>query len=159
MRVLTLCRSRFTGRRVVAALLYFGICAVAVGCGAGEMSTNPARVQVSGKVTLDDQPAPAGTIVFVPLTPGQLQSQGIIQEDGTFTIEAENGPSAGDYKVEIQCARKTGRTVQSMSSADGSGMIEERVPIIPAKYNTATTLRKTVTDGANIFHFDLKSKP
>ncbi|MBA4189250.1 MAG: hypothetical protein C0467_14735 [Planctomycetaceae bacterium] len=108
---------------------------------------------------LDNQPAPAGTIVFVPLAAGQLQSQGIIQDDGTFVIEGENGPSAGEYKVEILCAKKTGRRIQSMSSSDGTGMIDERVPVIPARYNTATTLRQTITSGEITLLYQLQSAP
>lgn len=95
--------------------------------------------------------------MFVPVAVGQLQSQGIVQDDGTFVIEGENGPSPGDYKVEIVCAKKTGRRVQSMSSTDGTGMIDERVPVIPAKYNTATTLKQTITSGENSLSFQLHS--
>jgi len=133
--------------------------AAVTGCGSDRESPNPPRSGVTGRVTLDNQPAPAGTIVFIPLVPGQLQSQGIIQEDGTFVIEAENGPSPGEYKVEILCAKKTGRRIQSMSSSDGTGMIDERVPVIPARYNTATTLRQTIKSGENKLLYELKSSP
>lgn len=146
-----------SGRRLAASLLLLAIGTMATGCGSG--TGNPARMRVAGTVTLDSQPAPAGTIVFVPLVAGQFQAQGIIQEDGTFAIAAEDGPSVGEYKVEIQCARKTGRKVQSLSSSDGSGTIDERVPVIPAQYNQATTITKTITNGENVFQFDLKSKP
>ncbi|MFO0822015.1 MAG: hypothetical protein U0792_02675 [Gemmataceae bacterium] len=70
---------------------------------------------------------------FIPVGPGQLQSQGIVADDGTFAMD-ETGwaPTPGEYKVEIRCA-KTGRRVPSMSSSDGTGMIDERVPVIPSK--------------------------
>jgi hypothetical protein len=155
----TLSAARGAARRTAAgAILWAGLCAAAVGCGGGREGPNPPRVRVSGQVTLDDHPAPAGTIVFVPVGPGQLQAQGIIQDDGTFVIDEEGGPSPGEYKVEIQCAKKTGRRVPSLSSADGTGMIDERVPVVPSQYNTATTLRQTISGGDNVLKFELRSK-
>ncbi|HEY1189863.1 MAG TPA: hypothetical protein VGE74_19595 [Gemmata sp.] len=145
-----------SARPSTALLLAFALMCAALGCG-GKQGPNPARVRVSGRITLDDQPAPAGTIVFIPVTKGQLQAQGLVQDDGTFVIEEDDGPSPGEYKVEIQCAKKTGRRVKSMSSSDGTGMIDERVPVIPAKYNTATTLRQTIAPGDNVLEFKLQS--
>ncbi|WP_439622724.1 hypothetical protein [Gemmata sp.] len=141
---------------VLAALL--GLALSPAGCGPSP-SPNPARVAVTGRVTLDDAPAPAGTIVFVPVAVGQMQAQGIIQDDGTFAIAAADGPSPGEYRVEIQCAKKTGRRVASLSSSDGTGMIDERVPVVPARYNTATTLRQAIAPGENALEFQLRSKP
>lgn len=146
-------------RRVpVLAALVLGAGLCAAGCGPSP-SPNPDRVAVTGRVTLDDAPAPAGTIVFVPVAVGQMQAQGIISDDGTFAIAAADGPSPGEYKVEIQCAKKTGRRVASLSSSDGTGMIDERVPVVPAKYNTATTLRQQIAPGDNVLELKLKSKP
>lgn len=127
------------------------------GCGEAR-GPNPPRVQVSGTITLDNQPAPAGVIAFIPLEPGQLQAQGLIREDGTYFIEAKAGPSAGDYKVEILCARKTGRRIKSMASPEPDGMMDERIAVIPSKYNTQTQLRKTITTGDHAINFDLSSK-
>lgn len=142
-----------------AARLLVGIilCTAALGCGGKGNGANPPRSRVSGRITLDDQPAPAGTIVFVPVGAGQLQAQGLVQDDGTFVIEEADGPSPGEYKVEIQCAKKTGRRVRSLSSSDGTGMIDERVPAVPARYNTATTLKQTITSGENVLEFKLQS--
>jgi hypothetical protein len=139
---------------LVLSLLGFAV----VGCGGGGNNPNPARVRVSGTVKLDGQPAPAGVIEFIPVTPGQLQSQGIIQDDGTFAIDEAGGPSPGEYKVEIRCAKKTGRRVPSMSSSDGTGMIDERIPVIPNKYHSPTTLKQTITSGDNVLEFNLDSK-
>lgn len=151
--------SNTSHRRVVAVYLALAAawCLGAAGCGGRDSGGNPARVRVTGKVTLDNQPAPAGTIVFIPLQPGQLQAQGLIGDDGTFVIDEANGPSAGDYKVEIQCAKKTGRRIQSLQSTDGTGMIDERIPVIPKQYNIATTLRQTIVDGKNDLAFNLTS--
>lgn len=143
---------RLAARVLLCALL----CGAALGCGSQD-GPNPPRARVSGRITLDGQPAPAGTIVFIPAGPGQLQAQGLVQEDGTFVIEEADGPSPGQYKVEIQCAKKTGRRVKSLSSSDGTGMIDERVPVVPARYNTATTLRQAIAPGDNVLEFKLQS--
>lgn len=145
------------GRRWFAVLLAAGSCLLAIGCG-GASGSNPPRASVSGKILLDGQPAPAGIIEFIPLGSGQLQAQGIVQDDGTFSLDTTSGPSAGKYKVVILCARKTGRRIPSMSSSDGTGMIDERVPVIPAKYNTASTLEQTIGDGNNVLEFKLRSE-
>jgi hypothetical protein len=138
-------------------LIWAGLCVGVVGCGGGDGS-NPPRVRVTGKITLDGEPAPAGFIEFIPVGPGQLQSQGIVSDDGTFSLDETGGPSPGEYKVEIRCAKKTGRRVQSMSSSDGTGMIDERVPVIPSKYHSPTVLRQTITAGDNVVEFKLASK-
>jgi hypothetical protein len=147
-------------RRVPVLAALFGLALSLAGCGPSPSpNPNPERVAVTGRVTLDDAPAPAGTIVFVPVAVGQMQAQGIISDDGTFAIAAADGPSPGEYKVEIQCAKKTGRRVASLSSSDGTGTIDERVPVVPAKYNTATTLRQQIAPGENVLEFQLRSKP
>ena len=155
MSAIQLARGRAVVRSWARAALCAWLCLAVVGC--GRDGSNPNRVRVSGKVTLDGQPAPAGTIVFVPLKPGLLQAQGLIQDDGTFTIAEADGPSPGEYKVEIICAKKTGRRVRSLSSPDESGMIDERVPVIPAKYNSATTLQQAIVAGDNQLEFPLRS--
>ena len=139
------------------ALFVLGLLAGGLGCGHPAAGPNPPRASVGGRVTLDGEPAPAGTIVFVPLAVGQLQAQGLIRDDGTFELSTANGPSPGEYKVEIQCAKKTGRRVRSLASTDGTGEIDERVPVIPAKYNAATTLRQVIVAGDNRLAFALQS--
>lgn len=127
------------------------------GCGAGK-GTNPPRASVTGKILIGKEPAPAGVITFVPAAAGQLQAQGIVGEDGTFAIAEADGPSPGEYKVQIECYKKTGRRIKSMSSSEPDGMIDERIPVAPAKYNVNTTLMKTITAGKNEFTFELDAK-
>lgn len=143
---------------VARALIWAGLCAVVVGCGSGGEGSNPPRARVTGKITLDGEPAPAGVIEFIPVGAGQLQAQGIVTDDGTFAMDETSGPSPGEYKVEIRCAKKTGRRVASMSSSDGTGMIDERVPVIPSKYHSPTILRQTITAGDNVIEIKLVSK-
>lgn len=64
-----------------------------VGCGSG----GPETATVSGKVTLDGQPVPKGTISFVPQRGKSVRAS--IGEDGTF--ELEDGATIGYYQVAI----------------------------------------------------------
>jgi hypothetical protein len=142
--------------RLPSVLLLLPLIAFTAGCGNG--STNQPRARVAGKITLDGEPVPAGVIEFIPLGRGQLQAQGNVRDNGTFVIDPTGGPSAGEYKVEIRCFKKTGRRVRSMSSSDGSGMIDEQVPVIPDKYHSPTILTQAITNGDNVLEFALESK-
>ena len=62
--------------------------------------------------------------------------------------DRQDGRASGDeYKVEMRCFKKTGRRVRSMSSVDGSGMIDERVAVIPNRYRSPTILMQAITNG------------
>ena len=62
--------------------------------------------------------------------------------------DRQDGRASGDeYKVEMRCFKKTGRRVRSMSSLDGSGMIDERVAVIPNRYRSPTILMQAITNG------------
>ena len=148
---------RHVVRRIVPILPLIGSLLLAAGCG-DSPGANPPRLRVSGRITLDGQPVPAGLITFVPLAPTQLQAQGVVRDDGTYVIEAKDGPSPGEYKVEILCDKKTGRRIKSMASPAPDGMMDERIPVVPSKYNTHTVLKKTIAADDNVLDFDLTSK-
>lgn len=104
--------------------------------------------QVSGKVTLDSQPIKGLEVSFSPQD-AKLGTTaiGYTQTDGTYTLYYpgdEQGAPAGEYIVSI-----TG----------GEGGEEAGPPIqIPAKYNSASELRRTVKPGANTINFELTSQ-
>ncbi|MEN6495592.1 MAG: hypothetical protein ABFD16_15030 [Thermoguttaceae bacterium] len=123
------------------------------GCGG---PIGPQRVEVSGKVQLDHQPLASGTITFVPQTAGTAASGPIA--DGQFHIPKEQGPSAGKCRVEILSYQETGRKVAG-PTADGSGMAAELKQIVPARYNTGSSLECVLeATGANSCEFALESK-
>lgn len=70
------------------------------GCGA-PITTYP----VSGRVTLDGQPLPGGSILFEPVSNSAgYSSRGLIQEDGSFqltTFIQHDGAPAGQYRVAV----------------------------------------------------------
>jgi hypothetical protein len=144
-------------RGATAALVFASLCLALGGCGP-KGDPNPPRARVSGTITLDGEPVPAGIIEFIPVEPGQLAAQGTVGDDGRFVIEQAGGPSPGEYKVEIRCAKKTGRRIRSMSSPDPDGTIDERVAVIPDRYHSPTTLKQTIKPGDNALEFKLTSK-
>jgi hypothetical protein len=70
---------------------------------------------VSGKVFCKGQPAAGATVCFAPKDAGnRFQSQapqGVVGEDGTFTLASSAGPGAapGDYVVLIEWKEGAGK--------------------------------------------------
>lgn len=79
--------------------LFFGLALAvsAAGCG----GDNPlGRKAIYGKVTLNGAPLESGAIEFHPLVQAGVQSGGIIS-GGSYSIPAEQGLTAGKYRVAI----------------------------------------------------------
>jgi hypothetical protein len=128
------------------------------GCGPGVEGRYPIR----GKVTYNGEPVASGSIVFVPADPdakGMIRAGGTIT-DGQYYIPAKYGAYPGSHKVEIVWRKPTGRKVM----ADDPPMpVDERVNVIPAKYNQQTELAVEIKREENVFDFaltgTLSSKP
>lgn len=125
------------------------IAAVAIFAGMVGCSGEPASAKkypVSGTVTLDGQPMPAGVIFFRTVSSGSLDRVDIV--GGAFKGEAE----AGARRVEI-CQ------YQTVTMGEGEMQTENQVNVIPERFNTNTTLTAEVTtSGANDYQFDVQSK-
>ncbi len=97
------------------------LCLTASGC-----YFRPARVPVSGRVTLDGEPVPFGHIRFVP---GDARAAfGEIENDGHFrltTFDSGDGCVLGTHKVEVIARHPQGET-----------SIRH---LVPPKYGTAET--------------------
>lgn len=128
---------------LATALLLLGSC---VGCG---------RQTVEGKVTLDGRPLEQGYITFRPKPDTEGPGAGAPIEQGDFLIEGLDDPLDGSYRVEITAKGKTGQT-----TVDGTGRRREAEgQILPARYNTQSTLEAEVKPGQrNEFTFPLVSK-
>ena len=120
----------------------------ASGCGG-----NSGRMSVKGKVTLDDQPVEAGSIVFLPSGEGTKAAAAI--EKGEYAVAADEGLKPGKYRVEVSWFKPTGR---KMESADPGIMMDETREAIPAKYNANSTLTAEITSGENVKDFALTTK-
>jgi hypothetical protein len=84
-------------------LLLAGITLVALGCGKPEP---PARVPVSGIVTIDGQPVPSAAVTFYPLFEGfggEVIAEGVTDAGGRYTLTCPLGDGAclGKHKVTV----------------------------------------------------------
>lgn len=130
--------------------------ALASGCGG---KPTDGRLALNGTVTLDHEPLSTGNITFFTdgaAGAGAEATGGTIQ-DGKFTIAKEQGLPAGAYQVAITAA-----TIVGPVAADPNERMEhppEVRSLIPAKYNSSTTLTAQVKESSkNDFTFDLTSK-
>ena len=132
----------------------------AIGCGG---DSGPPRFATDGTVLLDGAPLPAGVIRFIPegATKGPAASAPI--ENGQFSLDASNGPVAGQHRVEIEATGYEGFAVDD-EQAYAQKATTARAPVIPpnpipAIYNRQSTLSKTISpEGSNTFEFQLSTK-
>jgi hypothetical protein len=108
---------------------------------------------LSGKVTYDGEPVDAGTISFLPESPGQRVSGGQI-ENGAYSVPEEQGAHAGKYRVEIHWHKKTGKQVRD---ADLDMMLDERKEGLPPRFHRDSELTVEVSPAQTSFDFHLKS--
>jgi len=133
--------------RWTTALSVIALTVLTAGCGGG-----------SNGVALPDTYLVSGTVTFKgkPLEKGTIQFQGaddIAQGRPPGSAEIANGKYQtrmykGEKSVKISSKQETGKP-------DVTGMVPKK-EIIPKKYNTATTLKTTITEGENTANFDLK---
>jgi hypothetical protein len=128
-------------------------CALLAGCGPGVEGRYP----VCGKVTYNGEPIANGSIVFVPADPdagGMIRAGGTIT-DGQYEIPAKYGAYPGSHQVEIVWLKPTGRKI---TADDPPVQLDERVNVIPAKYNKQTELVVEIKREENVFDFALAGK-
>jgi len=128
-------------RRMVScctAMAIFGLIFI-VGCGGG----GPERCKVTGTVTLDGQPLETGEVLFLPAD-GQGPSDACQIVAGSF--EGEVAP--GSKKVEITATKE-------VPPAEAGGM-PDYINLVPAQYNTQTTLTADIKDGGEALTFELE---
>jgi hypothetical protein len=144
------------GAGSLAVLL--GLCLTLTGgCSSSVTYEGPERAAVSGKITLDGNPLPYGNIVFLG---GKISSA--LVENGSYSIPEEQGPTLGEATVQI-----SGYNEKPVSAEDGEATANSKQNpdnasagknIVPKQYNAATTLKVTITSGANTHDFALTTK-
>lgn len=130
-----------TARHVGIWLVAIVAFALTSGCGAGD---GVRRGGVAGSVTFAGEPLTDGVIRFVPTgdTKGPM-TEGKIA-DGSFRFSQVEGPCVGNNRVEVFAFVKTGKTIRN------EGVETEEIrQIIPAAYNTKTTLTAEIASGEN----------
>ena len=128
---------------------------LALGCSGGD---GLPREAISGTIILDDRPLAEGLVTFEP-APGSLSgtAAGAEVRDGEFEVGREDGPVPGRYEVRLYAS--SGR-VSSPGPGGSAFAPNPMVDLVPARYNSETTLEVIVAPGrANRFRFELSTAP
>ncbi len=123
------------------------------GCGGG-VTDQPNLGSVTGVVTLDDTPLSGAVVVFTPES--GRSSMGETDEAGQYEliyIRDTTGATIGTHSVTI--SKQEAPAGANPNEPDAGNPVE----LVPARYNSATTLTAEVTAEGNEFDFPLKSKP
>ncbi|MEW4456233.1 carboxypeptidase regulatory-like domain-containing protein [Bremerella sp. JC817] len=120
---------------------------VLLGCSSGKPDLDFGEVR--GTVQLQGTPLPHATVRFQPSS--GRPSYGKTNEAGEFTLKfmgREWGALVGDHQVAI--------TTEDRIEDPTTGEARWQKEILPARYNTETTLTATVEPGDNVFQFELE---
>jgi hypothetical protein len=136
-------RFRLDSIRVVGG---FVLAAALCGCG-GDVQ----KAKIHGKVTLDGQAVPTGSISFIPAD-GKTPTAGGVIKDGVYTAEVP----LGSVRVEIHYPKVVGkRKLYDTPDSPTTDVTQEQ---IPPKYNTQSQLTEDITAQRSEINFDLQSK-
>jgi hypothetical protein len=113
--------------------------------------TNKDLGQVSGTVTLDDEPLADALVLFTPMTGGR-PTGGRTDSSGRYTLvydRSDSGAILGEHFVEITTADEIANDDDTVT------VIEEKLPI---RYNRESELRADVKEGSQTFDWELTSE-
>ena len=143
-------------RRFVFALL-LAASGLMAGC-SGSRDELP-REPVSGTVMMDSQPLAEGAIQFTPAggSEGRQTSATVEVANGEFSIARADGLVPGSYKVSISAVPvKRDTRIQATFGKKKATPFKE---LIPAKYNSKTTLTEEIKrGGASGLKYEIQSK-
>jgi hypothetical protein len=126
-------------------------CGLVSGCGGN-------RASVQGTVTFKDRPLDGGRIFFLPQgEPAGRPTVHATIAQGKYHLPAAEGPALGPHRVEIVWHQKPGKPGQA--SAEPGLITDDMKQVLPAAYNTKSTLSADVQGGTNTFDFALKERP
>lgn len=155
--------------KIKVAVFAIASLALIQGCGSGEDVGT-----VSGTVTLDGVPQPSLIVTFVPQAGGQT-AIGRTDENGKYELyrRGEKGAVVGIYTVNITSVKEaTAAPTQNDSEmrSDSDAYLQQAMGSnasdysqaktkekIPSKYNTGSTLSRTVDSGSNTIDLELTS--
>tara|TARA_R110002095_G_scaffold42912_6_gene39130 strand:- start:1432 stop:1872 length:441 start_codon:yes stop_codon:yes gene_type:complete len=108
------------------------------------------KVTIAGTVSVDGEPLDTGLITLIPVGKGVAAGGEIVE--GLYQIKSSAGLIPGEYKVEIDSKKPTGKKVPETI---GTGMIDEYASVIPENYNRNTELKVQIQPGDNQHDFTL----
>jgi len=127
-------------RLVVVAIV------AAIGC-----SSENTQSTVRGTVRLDGAPLADGLINFVALDQQSQTAEAKIT-DGQFEVAVPRG----EKRVEIRAAKVIGK--KKAYDTPDSPTVDVVEELVPARYNSQSELRMTITEGPQEKAFDLQSR-
>ncbi|WP_417848391.1 hypothetical protein [Thalassoglobus sp.] len=136
-----------------ACCLTLGFVTLLCGCGGG-VTDQPNLGRVTGVITLDDEPLSGAVVVFTPES--GRSSMGETNEDGQYElvyIRDTKGATIGTHSVTI--SKQEAPAGANPNEPDAGSPAE----LVPARYNSATTLTAEVKAEGNEIDFPLKSNP
>jgi hypothetical protein len=124
-----------------------------LGCGRPKTTAT-----VSGVISLDGEPLESGAISFYPISGGSTtaaQSAGAtIDKGGRYRTEI----LPGRFRVEISSSRSVGQRKRYEDLPD-SPMDDILKEVVPAVYNTSSSLERDISLDTKTLDFVLQSKP
>ncbi len=134
-------------RSLGPVLLFAAALTMCSGCG-GHAKGLPELGQVTGTVTLDGQPLAGARVRFEPQVAAAM-SNGLTDASGEYELwytSDVKGAAVGSHLVRIE-------TPPNPDPASGAMPV-----MLPAKYNTDSTLTADVKAGKNALNFELTSQ-
>jgi hypothetical protein len=147
------------------AILAVALCTLILNLtGCGGNGDRPVLGQVTGIVTLDNEPLTGTVVVFHP--DDGRPARGKTDEDGKYEltyIGQTLGSKVGHNRVEIAPSeeREDDDEIEDTRNTENVGAAKrsKRGKIqVPARYNTKSELEADVQPGKNVFDFKLNSK-
>lgn len=122
-----------------------------LGCSSGDTVH---QVDVSGKITIDGEPIPRGTITFIA-EDGKTPTGGGIIEEGKYTAKVPPGE-----KIVMVLGNKLIGQEPESKDMPGSAMRNVYETVTPPAYNAhhLTPLRASITDSQENLDFELTKK-
>lgn len=144
-------------------LVVLSVVALSLG-GCGSKGDRPELGQVTGTITLDGEPLGGIAVVFSPdsgrPSRGRTDSQG--QYELTY-IGQTLGAKLGHHRVEIAPNEEGEDELEDANAGESTAPAQPQSKPgkvkVPARYNTKSELQADIKPGANVFDFQLESKP
>jgi hypothetical protein len=133
--------------KLILGLLAAAFLLTVVGCGGNS------PISISGLVTVDDQPLDRGKVDFEPAD-GKGTTAAAVIRDGRYQCMA----MPGGKKIRITGGKVVGQHPFTPGNP-ASPMVEDIKSLVPARYNTETTLSCEIVRGTSSYDFKLQSRP